>query len=73
MFGDKFVYVDIVCFKVSFLFCFVFKLEYEMYAPSTPLRKGALRPHYYNYYYKPLYPSTQSPAPPVKATKSPLL
>ena len=29
---------------------FVFKLEYEMYTPTAHLRKGALRPHYYNNY-----------------------
>ena len=72
MFGDKFVYVDTVSLK-SVLFCFV-NLSMKC-KPSIPLRKGGLtlRPHYYNYYYKPLYPSTQSPAPPVKATKTPLL
>ena len=32
----------IVCFDVSY-----FNLEYEMYVPTTYLRKGALRPYYY--------------------------
>ena len=47
MFGDKFAYVNIVCFVVS-----CFKLEYEVYVPRGHLRKGPLRPHYYYYYTK---------------------
>ena len=53
MFGDKFAYVNIVCFVVS-----CFKLEYEVYVPRGHLRKGPLRPHYYYYYYYYYYSSS---------------
>ena len=51
MFDDRFVLVNIVCFNVG---CFY--LQYEMYAPSPHLGKGALSPHYY--YYNILWPSS---------------
>ena len=45
MFDDRFVHVNIVCFDVG---CFY--LQYEIYAPSPHLGKGALSPHDYYYY-----------------------